>query len=165
MFEKVCLKLRTGACCEMEVIWKCLEIFFSITVRSSEDYTWNQEISYSFALNGSLHIYKFALVYYVFLGKALTSRYFPSNYAFPEFTVKYSETNNCIHHLLSPFWIKIVFSFCTWNRYSNSSFIAASNRFYVTFFKKNCFMFSFLCGKVVNQRFQLLFYTVFDHRI
>lgn len=39
----------------------------------------------------------------VFLGKALTSRYFPSNYAFPEFTVKYSETNNCIHHLLSPF--------------------------------------------------------------
>lgn len=129
----------------MEVIWKCLEIFFSIIVRSSEDYTWNQEISYSFALNGCLHYIQICTgLLCVFLGKALTSRSFPSNYAFPEFTVKYSETNDCIHHLLSPFWIKIVFSFCTWNRYSNSSFVAGSNRFYVTFFKEKLFYGLFL---------------------
>lgn len=70
MFEKVCLKLRAGAYCEMEVIWK-------------KNYTWNQDISYSFALNGSLHIYKFALVYYVsFLERLLHLDTFPATTRF-----------------------------------------------------------------------------------
>ena len=40
---------------------------------------------------------------------SLTYRNFPSIRKFSKFTIKYPGTTECIHHILSPFWIKIIF--------------------------------------------------------